>query len=92
MELFGDHETGQAGTSGPRLAYTKETSRRIITVTSSLNEISTDQLVSRVVLGGGGVTPNAPSLNIVQHASRHIFKDDMNDFPPSRIFALCLHT
>jgi hypothetical protein len=91
MELFGDHETEQVQ-AGQGLHTRRKHLRRIITVTSSLNEISTDQLVSRVVLGGGGVTPNAPSLNIVQHASRHIFKDDMNDFPPSRIFALYLHT
>ncbi len=37
----------------------KETPRRRITVTSSLNKISTDQLGNRARKGGGGMTPAA---------------------------------
>jgi len=40
----------------------EETPRRRITVVSSFNEISTDQLGTRVVVrGGGGVTPSSPT-------------------------------
>jgi hypothetical protein len=53
----------------------KETQRRRITVTSSLTEISRDQLGKRVV---------------VEEASGQIFKDDVNGFPSSRILASCL--
>jgi hypothetical protein len=47
----------------------KETPRRRITVTSSLNKISTDQLENRVVVRGGGVTPPASI-----HASGQLYK------------------
>jgi hypothetical protein len=40
---------------------TKETPGRRTTVTSSLNEISTNQLGNRVVVRGEGVTPFAPT-------------------------------
>jgi hypothetical protein len=59
----------------------KETSRRRITVTSSLNEISTDQLRNRVVTGGG-ITP----IPFYSRLLDGIFKDDVNVFPPPRIF------
>jgi hypothetical protein len=39
----------------------KKSPRRRITVTSSLNVKSTDQLGSRMVVRGGGVTPPAPT-------------------------------
>jgi hypothetical protein len=39
----------------------RETPRRKITVTSSFNEISTDQLGYRVVVKGGGVTLPVPT-------------------------------
>jgi hypothetical protein len=38
----------------------KETPRRRITVTSSLNEISMDQLGKRVAVRRGGIIPPAP--------------------------------
>ncbi len=53
----------------------KETPRRIITVRSSLNKISTGQLGNKVVVRGGGVTPSA----FIQ-ASGQLYKDDMNSF------------
>jgi hypothetical protein len=54
----------------------KETPRRRIAVTSSLNEISTDPRGSRVI-DGGFVTPPVPYL----HASGlKISKDDVNGF------------
>ena len=52
----------RAGTSGPRLAYTKETPRRKITFTSS-----SDKKNPRIILeiswgkGGEGVTQAAPA-------------------------------
>jgi hypothetical protein len=54
--------------------------RRIITVTSSLNEISTDQLGKRVV-GGGGVTQHASPLCAASFWKDIYLKDDVNDFP-----------
>jgi hypothetical protein len=57
----------------------KETPRRRITVTSSLNGISTDQLGNRgVVVGGGGYY--ARPHPFLQQASGQIFKYDVNDF------------
>ncbi len=53
----------------------KKTPRRRITVTSSLNEISTDQLGNGMVRGSS-FRPH-PCL---QEASRHIFEDDVNGF------------
>jgi hypothetical protein len=42
----------------------KETLRRIMTVTSSKTEISTDEMGNRLVLRwGGGVTPPTPFLS-----------------------------
>ncbi len=41
--------------------FTEDTQRRITTVTSSLKEISTDQLGNIVVVRVGGVTPPAPN-------------------------------
>jgi hypothetical protein len=55
-------------------------SRRRMTVTSSLNEISTDQLGIRVVVREGGVTPPTPMHSFLQQASGQIFKDDVNGF------------
>jgi hypothetical protein len=55
----------------------KETTRRRITVTSSLNKISTDQPGNRVKVRGGGVTP----LYITSFYSRpldRLFKGDVN--------------
>jgi hypothetical protein len=52
----------------------KETLRRRITVTSSLNEICTEHLITGLVGGGGvGVTPPAPPLFT-------FFLDDVNGF------------
>jgi hypothetical protein len=51
----------------------KKTLRSKITVTSSLHEISTDQLGNRVVRGS--FFRSHPCL---QEASRHIFEDDVN--------------
>ncbi len=59
----------------------KKTPRRRITVTSSLNEIFTDQLGNRVVKReGGGVTPH-PFLQQAFLFSGQLFKDNVNDFP-----------
>jgi hypothetical protein len=44
-----------------RVKTMKETSRRRINVTSSLNEIFTDQLGNRVAARGGGITLPAPT-------------------------------
>ncbi len=67
-----------------------ETPRRRITVTPSFNEISTEQLWNRVVVGGGGeeggVTPHLHPFP--QQACEQIFEDDVNGlFPPPRKFA-----
>ncbi len=56
-----------------------ETPRTRITVTSSSNEMYTNQLVRVVVRGGGGLTPHAPTT-FLQQASGQIFKDDVNGF------------
>jgi hypothetical protein len=55
----------------------KETPRRRRTVTSSLNEISTDQLGKRVVLGGGRCfrPAHAPLKGLTDR-----YKDDLNGF------------
>jgi hypothetical protein len=52
----------------------KETPSRRITVTSSLEELSTNQLGNRVVVRGGGVTVHP----FLQQASGKIYKDDVN--------------
>ncbi len=61
--------------------------RRRITVTSSLNEISTDQLGNRVMVkggwGGGGVGVNPAAYISLQQAFGQIFKDDVSGFPSS---------
>ncbi len=58
---------------------TNETQRRITTVTSSLNEISADQLENIVVVRVGGVAPPVPNpFYTVQKASGLIFKEDVN--------------
>jgi hypothetical protein len=55
-----------------------------LTVTSSFNDISTDQLGFKVVLlGVEGVTPPTPFHSRL--LDRYV--DDVNVFPPSRIFA-----
>jgi hypothetical protein len=59
----------------------KETPRRRITVTSSLNDISTDQQGNSMVVQRGGVTQPIPTT---LH-SRLIFKDDVSDFSSSSI-------
>ncbi len=53
----------------------KETPRRRITVTSSLNKISMEQLENMVVWRGGGVTPPASI-----QASRQLYKYNVNNF------------
>jgi hypothetical protein len=64
----------------------KETHRRRITVTSSLNQISTDQLGK----WGGGGSPPHPFL---QQAFGQIFKDVVNGFSsPSDICFMVSHT
>jgi hypothetical protein len=60
----------------------KETSRRRISVTSSLNKISADQLGKRVVVRGGGITP----LVLIPFYV-HLCKDDVNGF--SSIADIC---
>ncbi len=57
--------------------YMKETRRTKITVTSSLYEISTDQL-------------GPPALTPFYKGSWEVIKDDVNSFAPPRIFASCL--
>jgi hypothetical protein len=56
----------------------KETPRRRITVTSSVDKVSTDQLGNRVVVRGRGINPPTPTpfYSTVQQASGQIFKDD----------------
>jgi hypothetical protein len=56
-----------------------------ITVTSSLNEISTDQLGNRVVPKGGGGCPHQLPIQLL--ASGQIFIDDVTAFPPFQIFS-----
>ncbi len=58
-----------------------ETTRRRITVTSSLNEISTNQLGNKVVVWGGGTLPFYSSL------LNWYTKTTWTVFPPRRIFA-----
>jgi hypothetical protein len=58
----------------------RELSRRRRTVTSSLNEIFTDQLGNRVVVGGGGALLRPPPPLSIAGFSRRIFKDDVNGF------------
>jgi hypothetical protein len=55
----------------------KDTPRRRRTATSSLNEISTDQLGKRVVLGAGRCFPaaHAPLKDLPDR-----YKDDMNGY------------
>ncbi len=65
----------------------KETIRRRITDTSSLNYISVDQLRNRIGMMEEGVNP---IQSILQHSSVRIFKDDVNGFsstPAPRISA-----
>jgi hypothetical protein len=49
-----------------------ETSRRKITVTSSFNETSTDQLGNRVVVRREGVTPPAPAPFFIRLLDRYL--------------------
>jgi hypothetical protein len=63
-----------------RVNTMKETSRRRITVTSSLNEITTDQLGNRVVARGGGRCLSARPHPFLQQASGQISKDNVNGF------------
>ncbi len=62
----------------------KEVARRKITVTSSFNEIPTDQLGNRV--GRGGRRYSTSLHSFLQQAAEQIFKDDVNGFLPPRIF------
>ena len=68
----------------PFLRRMKETPRRRIAVTSSLKEISTDQLGHRVLLvkGGGGwrYTVLRPPPPLLQQASGRMCKDDVHGF------------
>ncbi len=57
---------------------------RKITVTSSLNEISTDQLGKGLVLSARGVTQPAPTFTACH--SGQIYEDDENSLSPARIF------
>jgi hypothetical protein len=50
-----------------------EISRRRIMVTSSLNEISTDQLGNRVVVRGIGIIPLAPTLFLQQASGQMLY-------------------
>ncbi len=64
----------------------KETPRRRITVTSSLNKISTNQPGNTV--GGGEVRRGltSPALHpFLKQPSRQIFKDDVNGFPSTSL-------
>ncbi len=52
----------------------------VITVMSSLNELSTNRLGNRLVAkggGGGGVTPHGPHPFYSKLLHGHIFKDDV---------------
>jgi hypothetical protein len=57
----------------------KETPMRRITATSSLNEISTDQLGNRLGMRGECVTPPVPHP-FLQQASGQLFEDDVDGF------------
>ncbi len=61
----------------------KETLKRRITVASSLNEVSTEQLGNRLMVrGGGGVLLSLPTpLYAAGFYCRYTFKDDANGFP-----------
>jgi hypothetical protein len=63
----------------------KETPSRRITVTSSLNEMSTDQLEKG--WGEGGRRYSARPHPFLQQASGQIITDDVKVYLPSRIFA-----
>jgi hypothetical protein len=78
-------DTSQSGYGNFREQSMKETTRRRITVTSSLNEMSTNQLIGRWWGGGGDVIPPAPTH--FYRSLLEIFKDNVNVFPPPRIFA-----
>jgi hypothetical protein len=52
------------------------------TVTSSLNEISSDHLKNRMVVRGGGVTPPDPSLFDSRLLDRYLKTTDMVYPPP----------
>jgi hypothetical protein len=65
----------------------KETPRRRIMVTSSLNEIFTDQLANSVVGGGGGsFVRSQPCL---QQATARYLKTTWTVFPPTLIVSSC---
>jgi hypothetical protein len=66
-----------------------ETPRRRITVTSSLIEISRDQLGNMKDGCDGGRRYSATPIPFYSMVSGQIYKDDMN-FPLPRIFASCL--
>ncbi len=59
---------------------------RRLTVTSSSNEISTDQMGNAVLERVGGRRYSARPHPFLQQPSRQIFKGDVNGFPPSQIF------
>ncbi len=69
--------------------YMKETPRRWITVTSSLNQISTDQLGNRVVKKGGRRYSARPHPFLQQDFLflDSFLKTTWTVFPPPRIFA-----
>jgi hypothetical protein len=68
----------------------KETLRRKITVTSSFNEVFTDQMGNRVaVRGRGDVTLSA---SFYKQASGQRFKDDVNGFSSTANIFLHVHT
>jgi hypothetical protein len=57
----------------------EETPSRRMSVTSSLNEISPDQLGNRAEVIGE-VLLRPPPTHFLQQASGQLFKDDVNDF------------
>jgi hypothetical protein len=64
----------------------KKTHGKILTVTSSLNKISTDQLVYRVVVGAETLLHPSPTP-FYSRGSGQIFEDYGTFFPPHRISA-----
>jgi hypothetical protein len=66
----------------------KETSWMRITVTSSLNEISTDQVENKMVVSGGGGRRYSALIPFYKQASGQIFNDDVNGI--SSTLDICL--
>jgi hypothetical protein len=77
-----DRGLGEGRSVWVNVIVIKETPRRRITVTSSLNEIATEQMGNRMVVRGVGVTPgySARSQPFLQQASGQVYKDDVTGF------------